>query len=219
MSRSSFTVLDVEQRTDAWRQARCGRLCASQAGDMLAKLKGPGEAAARRDLRLQLVCERLTGHPQDDKFVSPRMKRGTELEGDARLAYEAVTGNLVKPVGFVQHDEVMAGYSPDGVIGHFDLLVELKCPDAATHLRYVRDRRLPAEYVGQVQHALWITGAPALEFFSYDPRFPPALRTVLIPVPRDEAAMASYELVLRMFLAEVDREYDEVAQLAELAVA
>ncbi len=217
MPRSNFTVLDVVQRSSEWRQARCGRLCASRAADMLAKLKGPGEAAARRDLRLQLVVEKLTGQPQDEGFVSFDMKRGEYMEAEARLAYEAESGNLVRSIGFVQHAELAAGYSPDGVVGAFDLLLEIKCPRSATHLRYLREQRLPAEYVGQTQHALWITGAPGLDFFSYDPRFPAALRTFSIHVARDEQAMRAYELIVRMFLREVDEEFCAVSRLMEAA--
>ena len=56
----NFTIVEAEQRTPAWFAARAGRLTASRAKDMLAAIK-TGEAAARRDLRIQLVVERLTG--------------------------------------------------------------------------------------------------------------------------------------------------------------
>jgi hypothetical protein len=210
----NFTVLKVEQRTPEWYAARCGRLTASRAGDMMAKLKGRGEAAARRDLRLQLVCERLTGQSQDDAFISKEMQRGTDLEGEARLAYEAQTGNLVRAVGFLSHNELLAGGSPDGVIGDFEGLVELKVPKSATHLRYLRARTLPVEHSAQIVALLWLSGANYCDFFSFDPRFPSSLRTFLVRVQRDEAALKSYELLVRMFLAEVERECEEVRQLA-----
>jgi len=62
----SFTIIDAPQRSPEWYAARCGRLTGSAAGDMLARLKGNGEAAARRDLRMRLVLEILTGLPQED---------------------------------------------------------------------------------------------------------------------------------------------------------
>ena len=112
----SYTVIDVPQRSEAWFAARAGRLTASRAADMLKKIK-TGEAAGRRDLRMQLVTERLTGVPEDgDGFVSAAMQRGIDLEPMAFAAYEAATGQMATKVGFIQSDDFLAGYSPDGVI-------------------------------------------------------------------------------------------------------
>jgi len=213
----SYTVVTPDQRTDAWRQARCGRLTASRACDMLATIKS-GEAAARRDLRLQLVVERLTGQPQDDGFTTKDMQRGLDKEADAVAAYEALTGALVRPVGFLAHPELQAGCSPDGLIGA-DGILEVKCPKAATHLSYLKARAVPKDYLAQIQHALWITGAAWCDFVSFDDRFPPALQVLVIRVKQTDVDLTAYELAVRLFLTDVDREYAAVAQLADLAVA
>src|SRR5690348_5803085 len=130
----NFTIIDAEQRSPAWFAARLGRLTGSRAADMLATIKS-GEAAARRDLRLQLVCERLTGAAQEDPFVNAAMLRGIECEPLAFAAYEARTGLLAQRTGFLAHTSIMAGCSLDGHIGQFDGLLEVKCPKSATHLR------------------------------------------------------------------------------------
>ncbi len=208
-----FRVVTTDQRTDAWRQARVGMLTGSVAGDMLAKIK-TGEAAARRDLRLRLVCERLTGQSQEDAFVSKDMQRGIDKEAEAFAAYEALTSEIARPVGFLAHPDLRAGCSPDGQIGQFRGILELKCPKSATHLRYLRARAVPADYLPQVQHNLWITGAAWCDFVSYDDRFPSALRLCVFRVERDDAAMKAYELLVRMFLAEVDKEFEAVSALA-----
>jgi len=103
-----FTIIDAPQRSDAWFQSRAGRLTGSRAADVLATIKS-GEAAARRDYRMQLVTERLTGQPQDDGggFVNAAMQRGVELEPKARLAYESITGNVAGQTGFLAHTEHM----------------------------------------------------------------------------------------------------------------
>jgi hypothetical protein len=36
-------------------------------------------------------------------------------------------------------------------------------------------------------------------------------------VPRDEQAMRAYELIVRMFLAEVEREFEDVSRMMEAA--
>lgn len=205
-------VLTMDQRSDEWRQARLGRLCASRAADMLATIKS-GEAAARRDLRLQLVCERLTGLPQDDGYVNAAMQRGIDCEATARAAYESLTGNLVQEVGFVQHDTLMAGCSPDGHLDNFKTLVEIKAPKSATHLSYLRTGRLPSLYLPQLVHQMWITGAEAVDFFSWDDRFPEPLQTFRVRVERNEAEIQSYELAVSLFLSECDKELEAVKGL------
>lgn len=209
-------VYDCEQRTPEWFAARIGMFTASTAADMLAKIKS-GEAAARRDLRVRLVLERITGYSQEAGYINADMQRGIDKEPDAVAAYEALTGHMIRPVGFVAHDELLAGCSPDGVVGNFDGIVELKCPKSATHLSYLRGKGLPAEYVGQVHHALWITGAQWCDFMSFDDRFPAPLQTFYVRVTRDDAAIAAYELAARLFLSEVDREVAELTTLAGAA--
>ena len=183
---------------------------------MLARIK-TGEAAARRDLRLRLVVERLTGVSAEDTFVNRDMQRGIDREPDAIALYEAVTGHLVTPCGFLAHDILQAGCSPDGQIGSFTGIVEVKCPRSAAHLKVLRSRALPPEYVGQVTHNLWITGAQWCDFVSFDDRFPPHLRLCVVRVLRDPKAIDSYELMARAFLGEVDRDLAELRQLVEVA--
>jgi hypothetical protein len=200
-----FDIIDVPQRSEEWFRARCGRLTASNAKAMLAEIKS-GEAAARRDLRIRLVVERLTGEWEEDGFKSVDMQRGVELEPDALKGYEALTGNLASSVGFLSHHELMAGGSPDGVIGDFAGLVELKCPKSATHWSYLRSSGLPAEHVPQLTHLLWLTAVPWIDFLSFDPRFPKKMQTFLMRMHRDEAQIAAYDAKVRAFLKEVDLE-------------
>jgi hypothetical protein len=210
----SFTIVDVEQRSEAWSRARAGRLTASNAKHLLSKGKGSAEAAGRRDLRAQLVVEQLTGLPSDDGdgFVNAAMQWGIDHEAEAFAAYEALTGTLTTRVGFLAHTELMAGGSPDGVIGDFEGLLEIKCPKSATHLGYLRgSKEVPAEHSAQLTHMLWLTGVPFIDFLSFDPRFPKHLQTFLVRLKKEDVDLAAYELAVRLFLKEVD---SDVAALA-----
>jgi predicted phage-related endonuclease len=206
-------ILAVDQRSDAWRQARLGRITGSRAADLVATIKS-GEAAARRDYRIELVCERLTGISADDGYVSKDMQRGTDLEQAAFAAYEARTGRLVRKTGFIAHDVLMAGCSLDGDVNECRGFVELKCPKSATHLRYLRSGSVPSDYLPQITHNLWITGAEWCDFVSFDDRFPPTLQFFRVRVPRDDRAIAAYEAKAVAFLAEVDRECEALATMA-----
>jgi hypothetical protein len=211
-------VIDCLQRSPEWHAARVGMFTASCAGDMMATIKS-GEAAARRDLRVRLVVERLTGQSQEDVYVNAAMQRGIDKEAEAFAAYEALTGNIAFAVGFLAHDTLKAGCSPDGVIGDFEGGLEVKCPKSATHLAYLKAKTLPRDYVHQIAHSLWITGAKWWDFVSFDDRFPPTLQVFHIRVTRNEADIAAYELMARSFLSEIDAELDVVAQLAGVVAA
>jgi putative phage-type endonuclease len=208
----SFTVIEAEQRSPEWFQARLGRLTGSRAADMLATIKS-GEAAARRDLRVQLACERLTGTLQEDAFVNAAMQRGIDCEPLAFSAYESLTGNVAHRTGFLSHNTLMVGCSLDGHVGDFAGILECKCPKSATHLSYLKSGQVPPAYLPQIIHNLWVTGAAWCDFLSFDDRFPQALQTVLVRHERDEKQIASYALAAGLFLAEVEAEVDAVRGL------
>lgn len=212
MTFPNVTIIDKPQRSQEWFHSRLGRLTASSAGAMLSTVKS-GEAAARRDLRVRLVLERLTGQPQEDGYINADMQRGIDLEADAFAAYEAHAGVMVDRVGFLSHNEWMVGCSPDGVLDGGAGMLEIKVPRSATHLRYLREGKLPAEYQGQVLHTLWMTGAPFLDFCSFDPRFPEHLRLFVVRVPRVELDVLAYEKTALKFLAEVDAEVEAMLAL------
>lgn len=208
-----MTIHDVEQRSHAWLALRLGRVNSSDAADLLATTRSGGEAAARRDLRLSVCCERLTGRVPEAGYVNAEMQRGVDCEPLALAAYEAETGAMVESVGYVTHDELMAGYSPDGFVGDFGLL-EVKCPKTTTHLKYLRDSRVPPDYFPQLQHALFVTGRAWIDFVSFDDRLPDALQFFCVRLNREDAKLADYERSLRAFLAEVDTELEALQTMA-----
>jgi len=192
------------QGSDEWKLARLGLATGSRASDILAKIK-TGEAAKRRDYRIELVTERLTGKFNEDVYVSKEMQWGTQQEPFARMAYEEMKSCMVHECGFVSAKDKMAGCSVDGFLedqGMFGLY-ESKCPKSSTHIAYLKDRRLPPDHEPQVTHNMYITGAQFSDFVSFDPRLPENLQLFVIRVMRDESKMKAYELELMTFLAEV----------------
>ena len=194
----------MAQGSPEWLSARAGRVTGSRAKDVLATIKS-GEAAARRDYRIELVTERLTGQPPDEGFVSKDMQRGTELEPEAFAAYEAETGMLVRRTGFIEIDNLMVGCSLDGDVDNLAGIIEIKCPKSATHFRYLSNDKAPAEHRAQMLHNTWVTGAAWCDFVSYDPRFPEGLRLVIRRVTFALEEIAAYSDTVTAFLAEVDR--------------
>lgn len=200
-----FRVIDAPQRSPEWFAARAGRLTGSRAADMLAKIKS-GEAAARRDYRLQLATERLTSTPQENGFVSADMQRGIDLEATAFAAYEAASGEMCRRTGFICGEDLMVGCSLDGDIENFRGIIELKCPKSTTHVSYWKAGAVPPGYLPQVTHNLWVTGAEFCDFASFDDRLPAHLHLFKVRVYAKDVDIEGYAAEARKFLAEVDAE-------------
>ena len=209
MIHEGFELFDVAQRSTEWFALRCGLLTGSAANDLIQeRKKGTGELKARTDLRRRLVAERLTHSCLDDLPFTPYdVQRGIDLEPMAFAAFEARTGLLAEPVGFVRHATLAAGASPDGVVvsaNYWDEGLELKCPKATTHLGYIQDGVLPEDYRGQCLHGLWLTGAKRWSFCSYHPDFPAPHDLFLVRMARDEKVIELYDTAVREFLRSVD---------------
>lgn len=203
-----FILSPHAQGTPEWLADRIGKATSSKAKCIFAEGRTKGaEAVTRRDYRVQLVTERLTGESQDDGYVSKDMAAGKENEPYARMAYEAETGAMVREAGFAYLPDVAAGASVDGFIDDDPDglgVLEAKCPKSAIHIAYMQANRLPPEYVDQATHEVWITDAAFLDFVSFDPRMPEKLRLFRIRVLRAEFDLKAHEAGVLQFLTEVD---------------
>jgi putative phage-type endonuclease len=200
----------MEQRTDDWFLARCGKVTASAIYKVMARTK-TGWGADRANYAAQLVSERLTGRPADS-FTNAAMQWGIDTEAQARAMYELETGNGVIECGFFDHPEIaMSGASPDGLIGT-DGLIEIKCPNSATHIATLRGAGIDGKYIKQMQWQMACTGTQWCDFVSFDPRLPDEMQMHITRVERDEEMLADISAHVTEFLAEVDA---TVADLTE----
>jgi putative phage-type endonuclease len=202
----------IEQGTSAWHAQRLGKLTASRLADALAKTKS-GWGASRANYMAQLVAERLTGVP-GDSYTNAAMQWGTDTEPQARAAYEWHTDVTVEPSGFIDHPVIeMTGASPDGLVGA-DGLVEIKCPNTATHIDTLLGSPMPAKYVLQMQWQMACTGRRQwCDWVSFDPRMPENMRLFVKRVTRDDVQIASLERDVVEFLGELDRKMDDLTRL------
>ena len=201
----------IDQGTDEWFAMRLGKVTASRAADVLAKTK-TGYSATRDNYMAQLVCERLTGE-KGENFTNAAMQHGTETEPLARAAYEAFKDVLVDEVGFVPHPSIiMAGASPDGLVGD-DGLLEIKCPNTATHIETLLSQTVPGKYNTQMQFQMACTGRSWCDFVSFDNRLPAELQLFVKRVPRDNMYIRLMEEEIVKFLNELDI---KIAQLMEI---
>jgi putative phage-type endonuclease len=201
----------MEQGTDAWFEARIGKVTASRVADVIAKTK-TGYSATRDNYMAQLVCERLTKQKAEG-FTNAAMQHGTETEPLARLSYEVAQNVLVDEVGFVPHPSIeMAGASPDGLVGD-DGLLEIKCPNTATHIETLLSQTVPGKYNTQMQFQMACTGRKWCDFVSFDNRLPAELQLFVKRVPRDDVFIKQIEAEIVQFLAELDEKITKLMKV------
>jgi len=191
----------MEQRTEEWFKARLGKVTASRVADVIAKTKS-GYSSSRDNYMAQLICERLTGQ-QGESYTNAAMQHGVDTEPLARSAYEALHGLLVEEVGFVQHPTIeMAGASPDGLVGLFGML-EVKCPNTATHIDTLINSTVPTKYITQMQWQMRCCDRQWCDFVSFDPRLPLDLQLFIKRVDFDSEYVATLEKEVNSFLDEL----------------
>jgi hypothetical protein len=193
-----------EQRSQEWFDARAGRNTATmmsvvvlerergefKSGPRKGMVRPPPKAIA--DYAHQLAAERLTQKPRK-QIKAYALDWGREVEPAAVAAYQAETGYIVTPCGFIPHTAyVFIGASPDFLVGD-DGGGEVKSPESSeVHLETLLTG-LPAEHIEQIQGGLWVTHRKWWDFISFHPDFPPHLRLYVQRVPRDDAYIARLE--------------------------
>lgn len=209
---TDLLVNSAIQGTPEWLQERLGKATGSRFHDVCLKIR-TGEAAGRKNYRYQLIAERLTGS-SPESYKSSAMQWGNDHEASARLAYEFKTGYTVDESGLINHSELMAAVSPDGLVGQ-DGSIEIKSPNTSTHIETLYKKKVPYEYLEQVDGLLWVTGRKWCDFISYDPRLPEGLDLIIIRVERDELRIQDLADEVEQFLHEVDIELLNVLDLKE----
>ncbi len=144
-------LLEASQRTDAWHEARAGKITASLAAACLGLHPHSSRMAAWREITGR-------GGPSDNAF----MAWGRQNEAEARRCYEAETGLLVRETGFWVHPKLpWLGASPDGLVGQSGQL-EVKCPT-------LLPGSVPIHHRIQVLVQLACTGRSWCDYFAWTP--------------------------------------------------
>lgn len=205
----------VEQRSPEWFAARLGKVTASRVADVMAANKS-GPAASRKNYMMELLCQRLTGRSEEG-FVSSAMQRGTDLEPVARSAYEVEAGVMVEETSLILHPSGIAfGASPDGLVGA-DGLVEIKCPNTATHVEFLRTGKPDGRYLWQMAAQMECAGRAWCDFVSYDDRLPEPLQYRRVRIERDDKKIAEMMAGIRSFLDELDQLEVELSEMMRRA--
>jgi putative phage-type endonuclease len=206
-------VIPHPQGSPEWLSARVGVVTASRIADILATNKDGRAGAGRAGYLGELVAEILTGVSAESAFMNDDIRRGVDLEPDARFAYEVKTNRVVETVGLVMHPTMKAGASPDGLVDP-DGLVEIKCPRTHVHIGYIEAGKPPTKYLPQMEWQCVCTGRSWVDFVSYDPRMPEPLQLFVARHTPAADRLRELEAIVRAFIVEVD---EKVALLKRIA--
>lgn len=189
----------AEQRSEEWFRERLGFCTASKFNLVM---RG-GTKKTYNDYVLNIVAERLSRTPLDEEFTNKHMERGKQQEPEAKMKYEMRTGNVVDEVGFIKHQDIMCGVSPDGIVNNEGTL-EIKCVIPKVQLQTLLDGQCPKIHMAQVQGGLWITERPWADFVSYSPQLPEPMNLFIKRVYPDKKFIGELECGVRAFLDDVD---------------
>lgn len=191
-------IIECEQLSEEWYKIRCGIPSASNF-DKIITTKGESSKQAQKYL-YQLAGEYVTGQ-KEQSYQNAAMLRGIELEQEAKNLYQIINEVVVESVGFcIGEPDIEYGCSPDGLVGDKGL-VEIKCPNLATHVGYLLDNKAPTEYFQQMQGQLLVTGREWVDFMSYYP----AIRPLIVRVQRDEEFIKKLRIELEVFCTELNK--------------
>lgn len=198
----------MEQRSTEWYSARAGKATASSIYKIMARTKS-GWGADRANYHAQLVAERLTGVTAES-FSNSAMIWGVDTEPQARAMYSLEAPGPVIEVGFLDHPQIVfSGASPDGLVGETGM-VEIKCPNTATHIATLTGAPIDRKYLYQMQWQMACADRAWCDFASFDPRLPIEMQLHVRRVDRDAELLAELESEVATFLAEVAATVDQL---------
>jgi len=190
-------IVECAQGSAEWHKARAGVITASQFFLARKKLKsGPNKgdySAEAKTYAFRLAIERISGQPLDEGFENWAMRRGHEMEEDARIAHEEKTGLLVDLAGFVLTEDGKFGASADGLING-DGGCEYKCLVAPDRIRSVILDGDLTEFMDQIQGCMWVTGRSWWHFCLFCPPLEPVGKKLWMKhVERDDDYIEAME--------------------------
>ncbi len=206
-------IHDCEQMTIEWIRLHFGIPSAAALDQLLT----PNFELRKGEMPNTYVCKKVAEVIQNRPVIdlstsSFMMDQGMILESEARPWFELEYDKKVKTVGFITTDDGRCGCSPDGLILNDDCGIEIKCPSAPIHVKYLVNGALPKEYAAQVLGSMFVTGFKKWIFVSYRRGFP----SLVLEIYRDEKAMSAIASAIDSFHRDFDRAMNRIASITNL---
>jgi len=166
-------IVNCEQRSPEWYQARKKKMTASHAQAIGSK--GKGLVSYINQIMVEYYSK-----AQPEGYTNGHMERGRELEDSAAFLYQMEIGVKTEKIGFVVHNDYV-GCSPDLLVideKEGEGLAEIKCPDDKEFFRLLMGGSVDSKYVWQIQMQMLVCQRKFCDFVAYNPNFTHALHCV-----------------------------------------
>lgn len=134
----------LKQGSEEWHYLKTAKIGGTRAKSVQVK-KSITEAV----IFDEVMSERNTFFNYEEGFTSEAMQRGIDLEPLAIEEVTKETGVIFKDAGWIGRNNYH-GHSPDGISLCEKIGLEIKCPSAKVHNSYVRENKIPLDYVWQI---------------------------------------------------------------------
>lgn len=188
-------ILDLEQGSAAWLEARKGLPTASLFGDIISAGRGGAPSKTRRTYMMKLAAEIITGQPNEG-FSTAHTERGHLLEAEARDYYAMLNDVDPQQVGLIINGK--AGYSPDSLIGDRGAL-EIKSKLPWMVVEAIINDEFLEEHKPQCQGGLWVAKREWIDLLVYWPGVTPFIKRA----ERDEVYIVKLERAVTEFNEEL----------------
>lgn len=190
-------ILNFQQGSAEWLQARAGLITCSELESVFSKGKGKevfGKAAIT--YMYELIGEQITGEPKQS-YSGFHTERGHSHEPLAIELYQLQHDVEIESCGFIVGEKV--GYSPDGLIG-LNGLTEIKSKLPKFQAQILYECEIPGEHYMQCMGGLWVAEREWIDFISYCPSMPIFIKRLY----RDEKVIQEIKDRVELFLEELE---------------
>ena len=203
-------MLDMQQGTREWLEARLGIITASNAHLLLVNGKSKhGLGAGAVTYVYQLIAERFRGYSDDSFNGNEHTERGHALEPIVADYYQKLSGVTPHSMGIVLNHADSVGYdvgaSPDRLVGDVGGL-EIKTRLGKLQAELLCNQEIDKSHLVQVQFNLWVTGRDWWDYVSFCPDMPLFVKRFY----PDEQMHKQFEIKAKAFYQLLD---DEMAKM------
>ena len=92
-------------------------------------------------------------------------------------------------------------------------LIEIKCPNTATHIDYLLADKIPPKYEPQMLWQLECTSRDWCDFVSYDPRMPEEMSLFIKRFERDDKRLDEMREMVAEFIEEMETKIQSLKEL------
>lgn len=202
MSDLTPRIIECEQGSPAWFEARRGLPTASMFADIMSPGRGGAPSKTRRTYMLKLAAEIITGNPTE-AFSTVHTERGHVQEAEAREWYAFKRDVDPQQVGLIVNG--VAGYSPDSLIEARGAL-EIKSKLGFMAIDAILNNEFLSDHRAQCQGGLWVAKREWIDLLVWSRGITPFIKRA----ERDEVYIVNVERAVVEFREELDEMVEKV---------